>query len=94
MYLRVVCSVLMRTVYDVSTLARMAYTWHHHFYMAYVRQPTRHAPRACKDRTRRLGDIVVTARTTGHKGRGFKLGRGDGLLRVIKIRRTPSSDGK
>jgi hypothetical protein len=33
---------------------------------------------------------VVGVLTTGPKGGGFKPGQGDGLLRVIKIRSTPS----
>jgi hypothetical protein len=33
---------------------------------------------------------VVSVLATGPKGRGFKPGRGDGFLRAIKIRSTPS----
>jgi hypothetical protein len=33
---------------------------------------------------------VVSVLSTGPKGRGFKHGRGDGFLRAIKIRSTPS----
>jgi hypothetical protein len=33
---------------------------------------------------------VVSVLTTGSKGRGFKHGQGDGFLRAIKIRSTPS----
>jgi hypothetical protein len=33
---------------------------------------------------------VVNVLATGPKGRGFKPGRGDGFLRAIKIRSTPS----
>jgi hypothetical protein len=33
---------------------------------------------------------VVSVLVTGPKGRGFKPGRGDGFLRAIKIRSTPS----
>jgi hypothetical protein len=33
---------------------------------------------------------VVSVLATGPKGRGFKHGRGDGFLRAIKIRSTPS----
>jgi hypothetical protein len=33
---------------------------------------------------------VVSVLATGPKGRGFKPGRSDGFLRVIKIRSTPS----
>jgi hypothetical protein len=35
--------------------------------------------------------VVVSVLTTGPKGRGYKPGRGDGFLRTIKIRSTPSS---
>jgi hypothetical protein len=38
----------------------------------------------------RLGGVVVSVLVTGPKGRGFKTGRGDGFLRAIKIRSTPS----
>jgi hypothetical protein len=38
----------------------------------------------------RLGGVVFGALSTGPKGRGFKPGRGDGFLRAIKIRSTPS----
>jgi hypothetical protein len=37
-----------------------------------------------------LGGVVVSVLATGPKGRGCKPGRGDGLLRVIKTRSTPS----
>jgi hypothetical protein len=33
---------------------------------------------------------VVSVLAIGHKGRAFKPGRGDGFLRAIKIRCTPS----
>jgi hypothetical protein len=33
---------------------------------------------------------VVSVLVTGPKGRGFKPGRGDGILRAIQIRSTPS----
>jgi hypothetical protein len=33
---------------------------------------------------------VISVLVTGPKDRGFKPGRGDGFLRVIKIRSTPS----
>jgi hypothetical protein len=33
---------------------------------------------------------VVSVLATGPKGRGFKPGQGDGYLRAIKIRSTPS----
>jgi hypothetical protein len=33
---------------------------------------------------------VVSVLATGPKDRGFKLGQGNGFLRVIKIRSTPS----
>jgi hypothetical protein len=36
----------------------------------------------------RLGGVVVSVLATGPKGRRFKPGRGDGFLRVIKIRST------
>jgi hypothetical protein len=39
---------------------------------------------------RRLSGVVVSVLATGLKGRGFKPGRGDGFLRAIKIRSTPS----
>jgi hypothetical protein len=38
----------------------------------------------------RLGGMVVYVLATGPKGCGFKPGWGDGFLRVIKIRNTPS----
>jgi hypothetical protein len=37
-----------------------------------------------------LDGVVVSVLATGPKGRGFKPGRGDGFLRAIKIRSTPS----
>jgi hypothetical protein len=37
-----------------------------------------------------LGGVVVSVLATGPKGRRFKPGRGDGFLRAIKIRSTPS----
>jgi hypothetical protein len=37
-----------------------------------------------------LDGVVVSVLATGPKGRGFKPGRGDGFLRVIKIHSTPS----
>jgi hypothetical protein len=33
---------------------------------------------------------VVSVLASGPKGRGFKPGRGDGFLRALKIRSTPS----
>jgi hypothetical protein len=39
---------------------------------------------------RRLGDVVVSVLAIGPKGRGFNPGRGDGFLRAIQIRSTPS----
>jgi hypothetical protein len=39
----------------------------------------------------RLGGVVVSVLTTGPKGCGFEPGQGDGFLREIKIRSTPSS---
>jgi hypothetical protein len=39
----------------------------------------------------RLDGVVVSVLPTGLKGCGFEPGQGDGLLRVIKIRSTPSS---
>jgi hypothetical protein len=33
---------------------------------------------------------VVSVLATGHKGCGFKPGRGDDFIRAIKIRSTPS----
>jgi hypothetical protein len=38
----------------------------------------------------RLGGAVVSEFATVPKVRGFKTGRGDGFLRAIKIRSTPS----
>jgi hypothetical protein len=38
----------------------------------------------------RLGGAVVSVLATRPKGRGFKSDRGDGFLRAIKIRSTPS----
>jgi hypothetical protein len=40
---------------------------------------------------RRLGGVVVSVLATGPKGCGFELGQGDGFLRAIKSRSTPSS---
>jgi hypothetical protein len=37
---------------------------------------------------------VVSVLATGPKSRGFKPGRGDGFLRAIKIRSTPSFGGE
>jgi hypothetical protein len=37
-----------------------------------------------------LGGVVVSVPATEPKVRGFKPGRGDGLLRVMKTRSTPS----
>jgi hypothetical protein len=39
----------------------------------------------------RLGGVVVSVLATVPKGCGFKPGQGDGFLRAIKIRITPSS---
>jgi hypothetical protein len=41
-----------------------------------------------------LGGLVVIVVATGPKVRGFKPGRGDGFLRAIKIRSTPSFGGE
>jgi hypothetical protein len=41
-------------------------------------------------RFRSLGGVVVSVLVTGPKGRGFDPGQGDGFLRAIKIRSTPS----
>jgi hypothetical protein len=38
----------------------------------------------------RVGDVVVSLLATGPKGRGFEAGQGNGFLRVIKTRNTPS----
>jgi hypothetical protein len=38
----------------------------------------------------RLRGVVVSVLDTGPNDRGFKAGRGDGFLRAIKIRSTPS----
>jgi hypothetical protein len=38
----------------------------------------------------RLGDVVVSALTTGPKVRGFEPGQGSGFLKAINIRSTPS----
>jgi hypothetical protein len=43
-----------------------------------------------KETSSRLGGVVVSVLATGHKVRGFKPGLGDGFLRWIKIRSTPS----
>jgi hypothetical protein len=37
-----------------------------------------------------LGGVVVSALATGPRGRGLKPSLGDGFLRTIKIRSTPS----
>jgi hypothetical protein len=42
------------------------------------------------DIPRRLGGVVVSVLATGPKGCGFEIGQGDGFLRAIKIRSTPS----
>jgi hypothetical protein len=39
----------------------------------------------------RLGGIAVIVLATVHKRCGFEPGQGDGFLRAIKIRSTPSS---
>jgi hypothetical protein len=39
----------------------------------------------------RLGGVVVSVLATAPKGCGFKPGQGDGFLKAIKIRSTPSS---
>jgi hypothetical protein len=39
----------------------------------------------------RLGGVVVNVSATGPKGCVFEPGQGDGFLRAIKIRSTPSS---
>jgi hypothetical protein len=41
--------------------------------------------------TSRLGGVVVSVVATGPKGFRFEPSQGDGFLRVIKIRSTPSS---
>jgi hypothetical protein len=41
--------------------------------------------------SRRLGGVLVSMRATGPKGRVFEPGQGDGFLRPIKFRSTPSS---
>jgi hypothetical protein len=38
----------------------------------------------------RLSGVVISVLATGPKGRGFKPGQGDGFLKAIKIRSTPS----
>jgi hypothetical protein len=38
----------------------------------------------------RLDDVVVSVIATGPKVRRFETGQGDGFLRAIKIRSTPS----
>jgi hypothetical protein len=38
----------------------------------------------------RLGDVVVSVLAIGSKRGGFEPGQGDGFLRAIKIRSTPS----
>jgi hypothetical protein len=38
----------------------------------------------------RLGGVLVSVLATGPKSRRFELGRGDGFLKAIKIRSTPS----
>jgi hypothetical protein len=43
----------------------------------------------CNLKFSRLNGVVVSMLATGSKGRGFKPGRGDGILRAIKIRSTP-----
>jgi hypothetical protein len=40
--------------------------------------------------TSSLGGVMVSVFDTGTKDCGFKSGRGDGFLRAIKIRSTPS----
>jgi hypothetical protein len=37
-----------------------------------------------------LGGVVVSVLATGSKGRGFKPGQDNGLLRAIKVHSTPS----
>jgi hypothetical protein len=43
------------------------------------------------EQTCRLGGVVVSVLATGSKVYGFEPGQGDGFLRAIKIRSTPSS---
>jgi hypothetical protein len=45
---------------------------------------------ACVSLIQALGGVVVSVLATGPKGRRFEPGQGDGLLRAIKIRSTPS----
>jgi hypothetical protein len=42
----------------------------------------------------RLGGVMVSVLAAGPKGHGFKPCRGDGFLRAIKIRSTPSFKGE
>jgi hypothetical protein len=41
-----------------------------------------------------LGDVMVSVLASGSKVRGFKPGLGNGFLRTIKIRSTPSFEGE
>jgi hypothetical protein len=43
-----------------------------------------------KDKGSRLGGVVVSVLSTGPKYRRLEFGQGDGFLRTIKIRSTPS----
>jgi hypothetical protein len=42
----------------------------------------------------RLGGVILNALAIGPKVLGFKSGRGDGFLRVVEFRSTPSFGGE
>jgi hypothetical protein len=49
---------------------------------------------ACNTPESCLGGVMASVLDIGPKVRGFKLGRGDGFLRAIKILSTPSFGGE
>jgi hypothetical protein len=79
---RVFWDVLPCSQVNVDQRFRGAYCLHHHGLIDLMMEAVRTF--GC------FGDVVVSVLATGTKGRGFKPGQGDGFLRAIKIRSTPS----
>jgi hypothetical protein len=65
---------------DVTVRIRVQCAGTHHRTIHFTVMPT----------LRRLGGVVVSVLATGPKNRGFEPGQGDGFLRAITIRSTPS----
>jgi hypothetical protein len=63
-----------------SRINRLAFQWRHSRDDGPVSTP----------KTYCLDDVVVSVLASGPKGRGFEPGQGDGFLRAIKTRSTPS----